>query len=132
MGCGEGRDPPCRAGNPPAIEQRKDRAAMTDRIYLQHPTRDETVAVNVGFSWPALLLGFIWALMKRLWGVALFMLGVNLALGVIGLAGITADLISLVLSIVFAIYCGMRANDWHRRILERKGYVVLPGLKENL
>lgn len=105
---------------------------MTDRIYLQHPTRDETVAVNVGFSWPALLLGFIWALMKRLWGVALFMLGVNLALGVIGLAGITADLISLVLSIVFAIYCGMRANDWHRRILERKGYVVLPGLKENL
>jgi Protein of unknown function (DUF2628) len=99
---------------------------MTDRIYLQHPSRDETVAVSVGFSWPALLLGFIWALMKRLWGVALFMLIVDLALGVIGLAGVTADLISLVLSIVFAIYCGMRANDWHRRVLERKGYVVLP------
>jgi hypothetical protein len=98
---------------------------MTDRIYLQHPSRDETVAVSVGFSWPALLLGFIWALMKRLWGVALFMLIVDLALGVIGLAGVTADLISLVLSIVFAIYCGMRANDWHRRVLERKGYVVL-------
>ena len=98
---------------------------MTDRIYLQHPTRDETVAVSIGFSWPALLLGFIWALMKRLWGVALFMLAVNLALGVIGLAGVTADLISLVLSIVFAIYCGMSANDWHRRALERKGYVAL-------
>ena len=99
---------------------------MTDRIYLQHPTRDETVVVSVGFSWPALLLGFIWALMKRLWGVALFMLVVDLALGLIGLAGITADLISLVLSIVFAIYCGMSANDWHRRALERKGYMVLP------
>jgi Protein of unknown function (DUF2628) len=100
---------------------------MTGRIYLQHPSRDETVAVGVGFSWPALLLGFIWALMKRLWGVALFMLVVDLALGLIGLAGITADLISLVLSIGFAIYCGIRANEWHRRVLERKGYVVLPG-----
>jgi hypothetical protein len=100
---------------------------MADRIYLQHPTRDETIAVSVGFSWPALLLGFIWALMKRLWGVALFMLAVDLALGLIGLAGVTADLISLVLSIAFAVYCGMRANDWHRRILESKGYVVLPG-----
>jgi hypothetical protein len=51
---------------------------MTGRIYLQHPSRDETVAVGVGF-------------------------------------------------IGFAIYCGIRANEWHRRVLERKGYVVLPG-----
>jgi hypothetical protein len=100
---------------------------MADRIYLQHPTRDETIAVSVGFSWPALLLGFIWALMKRLWGVALFMLAAELALGLIGLAGTTAYLVSLLLSIVFAIYCGIRANDWQRSILERKGYVVLPG-----
>ena len=35
-----------------------------------------------------------------------------------------ADVISLVLSIVFAIYCGMNANQWYRRDLERKGYVV--------
>jgi hypothetical protein len=100
---------------------------MADRIYLQHPTRDETIAVSVGFSWPALLLGFIWALMKRLWGVALVLLAVEIALGLIGLAGATAYLVSLLLSIVFGIYCGIRANDWHRRILESKGYVVLPG-----
>ncbi|RFU43762.1 DUF2628 domain-containing protein [Paraburkholderia sp. DHOC27] len=100
---------------------------MTERIYLRHPSQDETVAVGIGFSWPALLLGFIWALMKRLWGIAAFMLAVDLALGLIGLAGVSADLISLALSIVFAIYCGMRANDWHRRDLQRRGYLVVPG-----
>jgi len=25
---------------------------------------------------------------------------------------------------VFAIYCGMNANQWYRRDLERKGYVI--------
>jgi Protein of unknown function (DUF2628) len=114
------------------LTEQDGKVAMTDRIYLHHPSRDETVAVSIGFSWPALLLGFIWALMKRLWGVAGLMLAVDLALGLIGLAGITADLISLVLSIVFAIYCGLSANDWHRRALERKGYVVLPGHREEL
>ena len=34
------------------------------------------------------------------------------------------DVVSLVLSIVFAIYCGVRGNQWHLRDLERKGYVI--------
>ncbi|MEW6347344.1 MAG: DUF2628 domain-containing protein [Paraburkholderia sp.] len=99
---------------------------MTERIYLQHPVRGETVEVSTGFSWAAFLLGFIWALMKRMWLVALLMLAVNLAIGLIGFAGATADVISLALSILFAIYCGMKANQWYRRDLERKGYVVAP------
>ncbi|RQZ05378.1 DUF2628 domain-containing protein [Burkholderia sp. Bp9031] len=98
---------------------------MSKRIYLQHPTRDETVAVNTGFNLAACLLGFIWALTKKLWVIALAMLAVDFALAVIGLAGATADRISLVLCILFAIYCGMFANEWHRRALERRGYTVL-------
>jgi hypothetical protein len=98
---------------------------MRERIYLRHPARDETVEVKTGFSWAAFLLGFVWALMKRMWLVALLMLAVDLAIGLIGFAGVTADVVSLLLSLVFAIYCGMRGNQWHRRDLERKGYVVL-------
>lgn len=97
---------------------------MTERIYLQHPSRGGTVAVNTGFSWPAFLLGFVWALMKKLWVVALLMLVADLLIGLLGFAGRTADVISLILSIGFAIYCGTNANEWHRRALERKGYVV--------
>ncbi|WP_244106599.1 DUF2628 domain-containing protein [Paraburkholderia phenazinium] len=93
---------------------------------MQHPARGETVEVSTGFSWAAFLLGFIWALMKRMWLVALFMLSADLAIGLIGFAGMTADVISLVLSIAFAVYCGMKANQWYRRDLERKGYVIAP------
>ena len=99
---------------------------MAERIYLQHPTRTETVEVSTGFSWSAFLLGFVWALMKRMWLVALVLLAVDLAIGLIGFAGVTADVVSLVLSIVFAIYCGMNANQWYRRDLERKGYMITP------
>ena len=56
---------------------------MTERIYLRHPVRDETVEVKTGFSWAAFLLGFVWALMKRMWLVALLMLAVDLAIGLI-------------------------------------------------
>ena len=107
-----------------ATVKRKDGREMAERIYLQHPTKDETVEVSTGFSWSAFLLGFVWALMKRMWLVALVLLAVDLAIGLIGFAGVTADVISLVLSIVFAIYCGMNANQWYRRDLERKGYVI--------
>ena len=92
---------------------------------MRHPATDETVEVKTGFSWAAFLLGFVWALMKRMWLVALLMLAADLAIGLIGFAGVAADVISLLLSIVFAIYCGMRGNQWHRRDLERKGYMVL-------
>ena len=102
----------------------KDEREMAERIYLQHPTKTETVEVSTGFSWSAFLLGFVWALMKRMWLVALVLLAVDLAIGLIGFAGVTADVVSLVLSIVFAIYCGMNANQWYRRDLERKGYVI--------
>lgn len=99
---------------------------MTERIFLRHPAKDETVEVKAGFSWPAFLLGFVWALMKRMWLVGMLMLAADLAIGLIGFAGDAADVISLVLSILFAIYCGMRGNQWHLRDLERRGYVVLP------
>jgi predicted membrane chloride channel (bestrophin family) len=99
---------------------------MAERIYLRHPARDDTVEVRTGFSWAACFLGFIWALMKRMWLVGALMLAVDLVLSVIGLASVSMDVISFVLSIVFAIYCGMRGNQWHRRDLERKGYVARP------
>jgi hypothetical protein len=98
---------------------------MSERIYLQYPGKGEPVAVGTGFSWGACLLGFIWALSKRMWFAAFVMLGVSLVLFGMGLWGETADLIGTVLSILFAIGCGIYGNQWHRRTLEKRGYVVL-------
>ncbi|CAG4926437.1 DUF2628 domain-containing protein [Paraburkholderia gardini] len=98
---------------------------MAERIYLQHRATHETIAVGTGFNWPACLLGPFWAVTRRLWLIVLLMLVVDVLLSVIGLAGVMADLASLVLSIVFAAYCGANGNKWYRQALERKGFVAL-------
>ncbi|QQC65680.1 DUF2628 domain-containing protein [Paraburkholderia ginsengisoli] len=98
---------------------------MGARIYLQHPGKNETVAVATGFSWGACLLGFIWALSRKMWFAAFVMLGVSLVLFGMGLWGETADLIGLVLSVLFGVACGAYGNRWHRWTLEQRGYVVL-------
>src|SRR3954471_21610803 len=43
---------------------------MGARIYLHCPGNDETVAIACGFNWGACLLGFIWALSKKMWFAA--------------------------------------------------------------
>jgi len=98
---------------------------MGSHIYLRHPGDDEAVAVATGFSWGALLLGFIWALSKRMWFAAFVMLGVNLILFGIGFWGETADLVGFVLTIVFGVACGVYGNRWHRWTLERRGYQLM-------
>ena len=98
---------------------------MAERIYLQHRVTHETIAVGTGFNWPACLPGPFWAVMRQLWLIALLMLVVDVLLTVIGLAGVTADLARLVLSMAFAAYCGANGNKWYRQALERKGFVAL-------
>ena len=97
---------------------------MGERIYLRYPGKEETVVVATGFSWGACLLGFVWALSKKMWFAAFVMLAINLLLFCSGLWGETADLIGLVLSVLFSIACGMYGNQWHRWTLEKRGYVV--------
>ncbi|MCC8395173.1 DUF2628 domain-containing protein [Paraburkholderia sp. MMS20-SJTR3] len=103
-------------------------------IYLQHPHRQQAVAVATGFSWGACLLGFIWALSKRMWFAAFVMLGINVIFLGIGLWGEAADLIGFLLSVLFAVGCGVYGNRWHRWTLEQQGYRVvdenLPGRRE--
>jgi hypothetical protein len=100
---------------------------MGERIYLRAPGKDETetVGVGTGFSWGAFLLGFIWAFSKRMWFEGFAMLAVNLVLFGVALSGETADLIGTVLSVLFGVACGVYGNQWHRRALEKRGYVVL-------
>lgn len=96
---------------------------MTERIYFQHPSNQDVVSVPTGFSWLAALLGFIWAANRKLWMLALVLLLVDVAIGLVSLINGTVDLIASVGSVAFAVYCGMAANRWHCRILESKGWV---------
>jgi uncharacterized protein DUF2628 len=98
---------------------------MGATIYLQHPGQKDAVAVATGFSWGACLLGFIWAMSKKMWFASFVMLAINLILFAMGLWGETADLIGLVLSAAFGFACGAYGNQWHRWTLEKRGYVLL-------
>ncbi|CAB3695513.1 DUF2628 domain-containing protein [Paraburkholderia rhynchosiae] len=98
---------------------------MGERIYLSRPGADETVGVATGFSWGALLLGFIWALSKRMWFAAFAMVAVDLLLCLPDLWFDDRGIVGLILSTLFGIVCGKYGNEWHRRTLERRGYVVL-------
>jgi hypothetical protein len=98
---------------------------MSERIYLRGPGTDETVAVATGFSWGACLLGFMWALSKKMYFASFVMLAINVLLFFTGLWGETADVIGLVLSVVFAYACGLYGNEWHRKTLESRGYRVV-------
>lgn len=98
---------------------------MKPRIYLQHPGMGDTVAVAVGFSWPAFLLGFAWAFSKKMWFVAFAMLVITLLLMFTGFLGEAGDVIGFFLSVLFGVVCGQYGNRWHRMTLERRGYVIL-------
>ncbi|MDO9358861.1 MAG: DUF2628 domain-containing protein [Polaromonas sp.] len=95
-------------------------------ITLQHPS-GRCVRVSQGFSWPALVLGSVWAVVRRAWLLAAVFLAVDIALWILGGyaagAGNTAGLLAFVLaSIFFAVVRGMYGNRWLMSALRRGGY----------
>lgn len=79
----------------------------------------EPVLVREGFSWGALIFGWIWMLLHRAWIPALLLF----AAGVI-VAALTTDGIRLVLIGVIAAIQGLFGNDLWRWSLERRGYTL--------
>jgi len=85
---------------------------------------EAAIAVPERFSIAALLFGFLWALYRRLWLIAIVIFGVQLGLPY------ATELVSLppalgsVALLAFGIYVGCSANDWRREKLERNGYAM--------
>jgi hypothetical protein len=86
---------------------------------------EEARAVKDGFSWPAFVFTFVWALWHRLWLVALAIFVVEfivgLVVGLIGLGGVVNGVVSLGMALVV----GWLANDLRRDHLERSGLTDL-------
>ena len=85
---------------------------------------EAAIAVPERFSIAALLFGFLWALYRRLWLVAVVLAGVQLGVPYgVDLLGLDPALGSIAM-LAFSIYVGCSANDWRREKLERSGYVL--------
>jgi hypothetical protein len=80
-------------------------------------------AVKEGFSWPAFVFSFLWAISHRMWGVAIALFVLELVLGAVGEA-LGFDLVTdIAVSTGAALILGFVANDILRWSLERRGYL---------
>jgi hypothetical protein len=96
---------------------------------------EEARAVKDGFSWPAFVFSFVWALWHRLWLVAAAIFVAEFAVGMlVGLIGF-GGFVNTVVSLGMALVVGWLANDLLRDHLERRGLtdlgVVMAGSGED-
>ena len=86
---------------------------------------EEARAVKDGFSWPAFVFSFIWALWHRLWLVAALIFVAEFAVGLlVGLIGF-GGAVNAAVSLGMALTVGWLANDLRRDHLERGGLTDL-------
>lgn len=94
-------------------------------VFLRNHGRDterDLVLVKEGFSWPACIFTFIWALATRMWwpAIALFTVVILVGIGVEAL-GATEDVQGL-MTISLAVAIGFLGNDIRRWHLDRDGF----------
>lgn len=99
------------------------------RVYTVHhraatlEKAPDVALIKEGFSWPALFFGFIWALWRRLWVVAIAFFVINAAAGAallaLGIGGWGRSSVMFVIALGF----GLWGNDVVRWTLKRRGYV---------
>lgn len=97
------------------------------RFYTVHDDGEagpsaQLLLLREGFSWPAMLLGPLWALWHGMWAVAILMTVLSFALAtaltLFGFAQPAATLAQFGLNILFALV----AQDLRRWRLRRKGF----------
>lgn len=86
------------------------------------PDRD-IVVLKDGFSWPAFLIGGLWALWHRMWWVALGLIAGAGMLSGVGSFMFTDSFSPSILSAAFALLAGLLAHDLRAWTMERQGFV---------
>jgi hypothetical protein len=93
------------------------------KIY-KHPI-GTTVAVKLGWSWPAFFFDAFWAIVKKMWGFGIGFFMLSLVLGtMLGFAGAGQAgegflyLVSFIMKFIFGTY----GNSWLIDELESRGY----------
>ena len=102
-------------------------------IYEQ--SKNNRIAVKVGFSWPGFFLSAFWLLFARLWekagiafGVFLVPYGIALGLAADGREGMAEILLS-VSSAAVGFVIGKNGNKWRRLNLRARGFNLVAAVE---
>ncbi len=82
------------------------------------------VLVREGFCLPAALFTVFWTLYHRLWGWAAILLAIGAGLGAAAAWSGLHPAVQVTLEAGTLALVGFSANDWRRRGLARRGYVL--------
>ncbi len=92
---------------------------------LKHPLKG-LEAVKRGFSWPAFLFTWIWAVVNRLWLLGIVFVILSLLLGLLELQALhDAPLLVLFASLIVQTVLGMKGNSWRSEALQNRGFEFL-------
>jgi Protein of unknown function (DUF2628) len=97
---------------------------MTQFKVFKHPS-GVSEAVKQGWSWPAFLFTYIWALVKRQWSLGTGLLAAWIVLGIfLRAARVHENVASVVhvLGLLANVYFGFKGNSWREKNLVSRGY----------
>jgi hypothetical protein len=90
----------------------------------------EIEAIRTGFSWPALLLGIIWLIIKKLWmitalWITFFILLIISSAYAQKINSLFLNIINIFGNIGLLLLPGFKGNDWLVNNLKRRGYIYI-------
>ena len=83
--------------------------------------RPDLALVKDGFSWPAAIFGFVWALVVGAWDVALVLLTVQIVTGLAVPMLMNDATVQTVVQVGVSAVIGLTANELRRWSLDRRG-----------
>ena len=91
---------------------------------FKHPS-GTIEAVKQGWSWPGFFFSFIWAMIKKMWGLGVGLLIGCIVLGlIVGAAGggSGGDALTNIIAIIINIILGVNGNSWREKNLASRGF----------
>lgn len=107
------------------------------KIYTVHLKKDsqtsleDTIFVKEGFSLWGAIFQPLWALYNRMWLYALLLVLVAVFFIILQKYAIIGGATASVLKFGFLIFVGFSANDWYRKSLSKKGFVLFDIVSAN-
>jgi len=99
---------------------------MASKLFLR-TTAGRVVIVDTGFSWSAFIFGPFWAVAKRQWLLFVLLCIAQIPFTWLFMLAEQKDdsgllALSCLIGLAYMAVCGIYANHWHRRFLERKAF----------